>query len=114
MRIRQRAKSRASVFNANQEQALWRGGRAGGAAIHGAQDFAGPGLRPGAAAHFDQRADDGADHVVEESVSLDLDCDKIVGGPPLPCRDFGAIGSPRPQLRGVAAISKLQSPIPDP
>ena len=68
----------------DQEQPLRRRGRAGGAAIGGLRAPRPARPRPGAAAHLDQRADDGADHVVEEPVGLDFQGHEVRARAPLP------------------------------
>ena len=43
-----------------------------------------PALGPGAAAYFHQRADDGSDHIVEEAVGFDFECNDVRLPPPAP------------------------------
>ncbi len=61
-----------------------RRGPARPAAIHRLQHLARPRFRPGAAAHVDQRADDRADHIIEEPVGLDFQGDEVLALPPAP------------------------------
>ena len=63
-----RASDRA-VIDTHQKQALRRRGHAGGAPLAGGDDFGGPWTGFAAAADLDQRADHGADHVVQEAIA---------------------------------------------
>ena len=51
------------------------GGLAGSAAVFGGDHFGDPFWRSFAAADFDERARDRADHIVEEAVAFDVDGD---------------------------------------
>ena len=65
------------VIDADEKQAVRRRGLAGAAAVAGGEHFGGPVDVALAAADFDQRADDRADHVVEEAVAGDFDGDAV-------------------------------------
>src|SRR5690606_5668131 len=56
-----------------EDQAPRRRGRAGAPAVARVQHFRDPLLRTAAAAHFQQRSDDVADHMMQEGVGLDVD-----------------------------------------
>ena len=72
-----RSEVESGIFDADEEQSVRRGGLAGEAAVAGGEDLGGPLLVAAPLPHFDQRADDRTDHIVQEAVAGDFERDAI-------------------------------------